>query len=388
MPDPLTIVYSATLVAALVFLLAFASWRNRRTYPGFGWWVASLGLFALALLLIAFRDLLAPPLLRDVIVNLVSVLCFGAIVVGAGRFFERPTWDPLLVTLAVAGVLGIVAARGLFADPRYSIAIGATCVGLIAIRAGTHFLGEVPGRLRGAARVCAAVLIGMGLARLWRAGHFLSAPPGYLPLEPDLAAVVNYSINLGFALLWSFAFIQLNSSRVEAELRSSQTELAFLANSDPLTGLANRRTLFEVGEREVQRARRFGRPLSVVVLDIDFFKSANDRYGHPAGDAVLRAVADQFRGHVRDADTIARLGGDEFAAILLETSAEAAQLAGDRLRAAIASTPVELTGALVTASLGIASLSVDDVGFAALLGRADAALYRAKGAGRNRLEVA
>jgi diguanylate cyclase (GGDEF)-like protein len=164
-------------------------------------------------------------------------------------------------------------------------------------------------------------------------------------------------------------------------------ELQVQSITDSLTGLFNRRHLFALAEREFQRARRFGRALSVIMLDVDHFKQVNDRHGHAAGDQVLAEVARRLRGSIRAIDLIGRYGGEEFVLVLPETALPGAGLLGERLRLAIANTPVAtLDGPLaITASLGIASTEPDVADVAALINRADQALYAAKQAGRNRV---
>jgi diguanylate cyclase (GGDEF)-like protein len=163
--------------------------------------------------------------------------------------------------------------------------------------------------------------------------------------------------------------------------------LADLAQRDPLTGLANRRAFEEALRREVARARRSGAPLAVAALDVDHFKRVNDAHGHAAGDAVLAAVAARAAAALRAGDLLARVGGEEFAALLPGAGLAAAVEVAGRVRAAIAGAPVEADGrpVEVTASLGCAALEPADEDGAALLARADARLYQAKRAGRDRV---
>ncbi len=163
--------------------------------------------------------------------------------------------------------------------------------------------------------------------------------------------------------------------------------LAELARRDPLTGLANRRAFEEALRREVARARRGGEPLAVAALDVDHFKRVNDAHGHAAGDAVLAAVAARAAGALRAGDLLARVGGEEFAALLPGAGLAAAAEVAERIRAALAAAPVEAGGRplRVTASLGCAALLPEDADGAALLARADARLYDAKRAGRDRV---
>jgi diguanylate cyclase (GGDEF)-like protein len=171
-----------------------------------------------------------------------------------------------------------------------------------------------------------------------------------------------------------------------AKLVVDELELRQIATRDSLTGLHTRRSLETKAKREISRSRRYQRQLSCAILDIDHFKSINDRFGHPAGDAVLRAVAETCISAMRDADLVARLGGEEFVIMMPETSGEDALVVADRLRRLIEGSPVNYGGRLITttSSFGVTELQATDPGIAAVLKRADEALYEAKGAGRNR----
>ena len=163
-----------------------------------------------------------------------------------------------------------------------------------------------------------------------------------------------------------------------------------LARLDPLTDLANRRHFFTLADRELARRDRHPHPLSLLMIDVDHFKQFNDRYGHQAGDLVLKGVAKTIRQAIRRSDTACRYGGEEFAVLLPETEAVAALQLAQRLLASIEGTIVahgeKLLG--VTASLGVATLNHDEkIDTTTLLDRADQALYEAKEFGRNQLRV-
>lgn len=162
-----------------------------------------------------------------------------------------------------------------------------------------------------------------------------------------------------------------------------------LAREDALTHLYNRRYFFERAEQEFTRARRFKHPLSVIMLDIDHFKSINDTYGHLVGDQVLKRVAELVHENQRANDLAGRYGGEEFALLLVETGAQAAQKIAQRLRALIAKTPFASDKGPITvqASLGVATLNNHTPDLYQLLDRADKALYAAKEAGRNQVCV-
>ncbi len=164
------------------------------------------------------------------------------------------------------------------------------------------------------------------------------------------------------------------------------SELIYLATTDPLTGAANRRSFVDKANAEVERARRYDRPLSVVMLDIDRFKSINDSFGHAAGDAVLKALCAALREDLRPTDILGRLGGEEFAILLVETAPAAAAVLADRMREKLADTVVEFREHRMnfTASFGVAPLVTETQGLEEALRVADSRLYEAKRGGRNR----
>ena len=162
-----------------------------------------------------------------------------------------------------------------------------------------------------------------------------------------------------------------------------------LAARDSLTGLHNRRAWTEQAEAAFARSHRHERPLAVALLDLDHFKAVNDTWGHAAGDAVLKTVAEACTAVVRTGDVVGRLGGEELGVVLPETPLKGASTLAVRLCHAIRSLRVPgPAGPLqVTVSIGVAERSAADTDLPALLARADAALYRAKRAGRDRVEV-
>jgi diguanylate cyclase (GGDEF)-like protein len=173
-----------------------------------------------------------------------------------------------------------------------------------------------------------------------------------------------------------------------SSVRRIATQAQHHADHDALTGLANRRRAFEELDRRVARAHLDRQPLSVVSLDLDHFKSINDRYGHETGDLVLQAVAGALTRTSRAADLVARMGGEEFLVLLPATGQDGALVAADHLRQAVSSLVLPQLDHGVTASLGTATLLGSDADTFDLLRRADEALYAAKEAGRDRTVVA
>jgi diguanylate cyclase (GGDEF)-like protein len=166
-------------------------------------------------------------------------------------------------------------------------------------------------------------------------------------------------------------------------------ELQYHAETDPLTGLANRRVFLEAIQRNCARATRYGEPLTLALIDVDRFKSVNDMLGHTVGDNVLLAVADRLIDCKRSADLLSRYGGDEFALLLPQTGSKKAQEVAERLCHAVADSIVEAGGEepiSVSLSIGLATLEPgQEPDWNALLKRADKALYEAKAQGRNRV---
>lgn len=225
-------------------------------------------------------------------------------------------------------------------------------------------------------------------------------PFGDLPMietvisAQEMIAVMT-TISLGIATLLSQqrATMRVLESRVAdrtAALTRANDELRQLAVTDALTGLLNRRAMFDVLEREMSRQQRYEHPLALIVCDIDHFKLVNDQWGHAAGDLVLRHVASICTAVLRDADAMARYGGEEFVIIAPETDEASARQLAERLRVAVrsAETPVGDRSVRVSASFGVAMRHREDSEVGQLLRRADDALYEAKRAGRDRVVVA
>lgn len=184
--------------------------------------------------------------------------------------------------------------------------------------------------------------------------------------------------------VWFFRDIT-ERAKAAQEVAALQTQLREQAIRDPLTGLHNRRHLEAAFDRELARARRGGRPLSVVLGDIDHFKRVNDTHGHAAGDDVLKAFAALLVRHTRSSDVACRYGGEEFLALLPEMGLESAVARAEKLRLAVQTEPIRWadTAIRVTASFGVATFPEHGATAEALIGAADSALYAAKASGRN-----
>lgn len=251
-------------------------------------------------------------------------------------------------------------------------------------RAGRNLVGELPGDLPEAMAIAhpewARRLIereGIPFAHrygYWYAETALRTAEGELPVSQLIVARRDEHGELD-----SIATIMRDIS----ETKRYQAKLEYLAGHDPLTGAFNRGRFLALLERERIQARRTGRPLSLVMFDLDHFKRVNDGYGHSVGDDVLRKLVATCRGHQREGDVLARWGGEEFMLMLPDTPLSGAMALAERLRQAIESTSFHPVPRVIS-SFGVAEVSPDEPE-ACWMKRLDAALYRAKDEGRNRL---
>lgn len=232
-------------------------------------------------------------------------------------------------------------------------------------------------------------------------GYKVGDVRGGISVTLDISAIKAAMETNQFILLGLIAFSSVGvigvfllfARRLMHRLQAAQAKIASLAMTDELTGLANRRAFFERLDEEADRARRYGTGLSLIMFDIDNFKRINDTYGHPAGDTVLAEVARLLSANARTSDILARYGGEEFAMLIPAMGLEEARQAAEKLRIVIEVNDLTLEGprinATISAGVADATLVKDWDGQLKdnLVKAADSALYRAKAAGRNRVEV-
>jgi len=245
----------------------------------------------------------------------------------------------------------------------------------LGVLAGGYIIWDIGGTVARMAQVMASEQVMGGLVRRNNeVGTLMGSFNKMLTTIENQAAEIN-----------SFA------TRLDAaykELESTNARLKETSFKDEVTGLYNRRFFSLRLEEELSRYRRFNHPVSVVLLDLDGFKSVNDNLGHTVGDDTLRDVAQILMKHSRGINVVSRYGGDEFAVLLVETSKAGARLYADRIREVVAKYPFS-HGKILTASFGVASLPDDEASTAEDLFRsADEALYAAKRAGKNQVAAA
>jgi diguanylate cyclase (GGDEF)-like protein len=280
-------------------------------------------------------------------------------------------WSVALFSLWALPAL-LTFAMGLADDPHLPFAAASICLGAAS---GVHALWKKRGAKNSgdAALIIWLLLVLPASAAMMIAGVDTSRPVptaswlSFLHLLPVVLAGIGVFTLLGFTL---------------DAIRDSEE----LALTDGLTGLLNRRAFDRELSVATARAERYQRELSLMVLDIDRFKNLNDRFGHPAGDMIIRAVANVLQAHARRVDVAARIGGEEFALILPDTPSAAALRLAERLRTAIMHESRD--GVPITASFGVAHVQDTGPSAEALLAAADSAMYAAKNAGRNRVRHA
>ena len=281
---------------------------------------------------------------------------------------------PLLVLAYV--VRGLLV-PGVPADPDVDMIVLRTVllVTFLGVLAGAYIIWDIGGTVARMAQLMASEQVMGGLVRRNNeVGTLMGSFNKMLTTIEHQAAEIN-----------SFA------TRLDAaykELESTNARLKETSFKDEVTGLYNRRFFSLRLEEELSRYRRFNHPVSVVLLDLDGFKSVNDSLGHAVGDDTLRDVAQILMKHSRGINVVSRYGGDEFAVLLVETSKAGARLYADRIREVVAKYPFS-HGKILTASFGVASLPDDEASTAEDLFRsADEALYAAKRAGKNQVAAA
>ncbi len=385
--DIRTLAVVLILVSMVLGITLLLIWRTRKTYPGFGLWAAGNGVYALGFLLIALRGMV-PDLLSIVLANIL-LLCAVALFLEGVRCFVKGACGRCTVNASLIAVAALLFVYYTVVDDSISarIIVFSMFSALFFGLGAWELIRKAPLDLRLSYWFTGISFATYGLVLVARTCFEIFGHPSRDLFAPDLFQTLTFLVPVLLGIAGTFGFMMLNSERLEGELKEAQAGLQHLATTDYLTGIANHRQFFESGEQEIQRARRYGRSLAVLMLDLDHFKQVNDTYGHAVGDGVLAAIAAAFRNLLRDIDIYGRLGGEEFAILLPETDMVGGRATAERLRSAIADTEINAGGATlhVTVSIGVALLSANDAGLEAVLKRADDAMYEAKRNGRNRV---
>ena len=376
--DTQTVIVLTGIMGGLMSLVLYSQKRN---YPasikGLGQWCTALLLLFVAGVLIAGRGRL-PDAITISVSNLLLWTGVYLSYVGSQLFFgARPIVWPwmVLITLALLSSLWFS-----LVTPDYVVRL-ACFTSLMAVLFAVHsWLIFRQGDMTFAKALTGMVLLAMAGIQIMRLATFSVAPPQNGITDTSVYQVV-YVTSFSFAtLLLSIGLVLMATDRLRAELEH-------LATHDSLTNALTRRHMDEACHMEMERSRRTGRSTAMLMMDLDHFKAVNDTYGHQAGDQVLVNFVIKVNALLRPSDLLGRFGGEEFIALLPETSLEEAMMVAERIRSVcdIGSEPV--LGPACTVSMGVASTANDRDTADALLARADAAMYRAKANGRNRVEA-
>lgn len=377
--DTQTVIVLTGIMGGLMSLVLYSQKRN---YPasikGLGHWCTALLLLFLAGVLIAGRGTL-PDAITISVSNLLLWSGMYLSYVGSQLFFGvRPIVWPWMALITAALLASLWFS---LATPDYVIRL-ACFTSLMAVLFAVHaWLIFRQGALTFAKALTGAVLLTMTGIQLMRLATFTIAPPQTGITDTSVYQVI-YVTSFAFAtLLMSIGLVLMATDRLRAELEH-------LATHDSLTNALTRRHMDEVCQMEMERSRRTGRSTAMLMMDLDHFKAVNDTYGHQAGDQVLANFVIKVNALLRPSDRLGRFGGEEFMALLPETSLEEAMMVAERIRAVCAVGAEGVQGPTCSVSVGVASTLDDRDSVDALLARADAAVYRAKANGRNRVEVA
>lgn len=378
LPEPLTFVTILVLVILLACVNYLVIWFQNRKETSLLWMAAAALISGSGLYL---RATLPEP--QAIFLGIPAILFgLGCVWKGcrlaAGR---RPYWPGLAAALLAWPILCVLSAQ--LGQPRGRTAIAyclATVLLCLALRAAV-----APDRPRRPGHWFVALLLGAEaiICAVWAVGQALTAI-GRAHFGPPINIPFSAFTLTGFHLLMSYAFVAWAKETAEHAGRAE-------AYRDALTGIGNRRQLDTALAQAVTLAQRRRHGLAVIMIDIDHFKAYNDYYGHPAGDACLRAVAQCLAETItHPEDEVMRYGGEEFTVLLRRAEAEAALGLAERMRAAVRAMGVRHAGqdsGVVTVSLGVAAMTADLATPAALIAAADRALYRAKELGRDRAEL-
>lgn len=383
--DLVTIGVVLLIVTFVLSLVMIFIWRTNKTYVGFKHWTFANIMLSAGFLFLSLRGVV--PDFYSVLLG--NLLCLGSVLLsfeGSRKFLGLDERRRFSLTILILQTLSLVYFIYVNDSLNGRIVTSSAFLAMVSGYAAVSFLrnnSQITSVHKFAAVVNALFSL-IVVTRLSYTYFFAHIEQFY---TPDWAQSLFHLAFLVFAIVWTFVYMILNNERLRDDLQTAQRELEKIAATDFLTGINNNRHFYEIGENEIQRAKRFLYPVSVIMFDLDLFKQVNDTYGHATGDIVLVKVIETCRKKLRAIDVFGRLGGEEFAILLPHTDLEGGKTAAEHLRAAIEQTEIEIAPqktVKITASFGITQLKTSDMKIQIVLNRADTALYEAKRAGRNR----
>ncbi|MBP2290796.1 GGDEF domain-containing protein [Azospirillum rugosum] len=379
--DTRTLVIVLVGLGVLLTTAAMLTWRAHRHIVALGYWAAGALIGVIGMSLVMFYSVLPAgfviPLSNGMVAATYVLNWFGVRSFG-GRPIPWRTGFAAFVLLTAGNAYFVVVDDDIIAR----ILIGSAGIAALSLLAALELwrMGP-PGAPRRAKRTTALVFALHAAFVIVRAAMMPGAGPLEHLLAPNLLNGIAFLEAILAVTAWSLGFLAMTSERLQADLDQ-------LATIDPLTGAFNRRAFFRHAEREIARARRTGEPLALLLLDLDRFKRINDRFGHQAGDELLRAFAETVTARLRKSDLFGRYGGEEFCLLLPNTDRTGARTLAEGLRVDFARRAVDFDGQRIIASV---SIGIAECGSSAdldtALADADTALYQAKRNGRNQVAV-
>lgn len=374
--DPRTVILLTGVMSGLMAVVLFAL---KRAYPvsihGLGVWAMSFVTMFIAGGLTVGRGALPDVLSISLANYLVGASLYG-IYLGSQRFFgESPRVLPWFALITSTWILQMWFTYG---EPLYQMRlITSTLVAgtLFTVHARLIF---IQGTLTFAKGLAFWILVAMASLQFYRCAAALVLPVGNDIMDTSLHHVAYVTAFAFFNLLFSISLVLMATDQL-------RTRLEYMATHDSLTHSLTRRQINEVCIAELERCKRNGRSMALLMMDLDHFKQVNDTLGHQAGDRVLVAFVDRVNALLRRPDRLGRFGGEEFLVVLPETTLDEAVLVANRIRETCTESSA---GPSCTVSIGVTTNAQDEDTIDSMLARADAALYRAKNKGRNRVETA
>ena len=379
--DAFTVLLFGVFIKAILGVLFLLFWFKEQRSPWFAWWCATFLLGSVAAVLFMLRGVV-DDLISIGIGNTALVAAFACCWQGA-RVFDRrpPLWIPVLVLPAVW--LGACLVPGFVGNVAYRVVLSSLLVApLVAMAAVESWRGREEALPSRWPVIVLFTSLSLFFALRIPLIDVLPFPFGALPTQPGWLAAFNLVLFF-HSLILTVLIVALSKERLELDQRTK-------AQTDPLTGALNRRAFMSKGSRLLLRHQIENKPLCLLFLDIDHFKSLNDRFGHSGGDDVLMTFVTVVHDNIRPTDFLFRIGGEEFCCLLPDTSTEQAYRVAERIRHQFEAATVDVAGTPVraTVSLGIASSDIFGYDVDTLMRRADTAVYVAKRQGRNRIVVA
>lgn len=379
--DIRTLLVVSVLLLAMMGIALFLTWRVNRSIVALRHWAIGYLLLAAGLAATGLRDPepSVPALLAS---NVLVGAAPAAIWLGVRAFLNKPSpWRPLALLYAVM-LAAMLVLSAVLPNMAARVAVGSVYAGILSALCAVDLLraaGWSPCSAMGTTGSLFAlhtVFYGVRLVMTFSAGALPEV------LEPTVVQTWTFLEAPVVALAVGIAFIIMTTERLQDGLRH-------LATYDALTGVLNRRAFFAMAEGNFTRLGPGDAPFSLLLLDVDHFKSINDHFGHQAGDAVLKAVSRAAQSVLRANDLFGRYGGEEFCALLPATTLHQAQTIAERLRTSLGALSVEHGGAAIsiTVSIGVAEGGPGTESLDTVVADADAALYKAKAGGRNQTVV-